>query len=228
MGLSLRRLLLAAIGLLAAASVFGGEITLYEHQDFGGRRITLRDALANFEGSGFNDRASSIIVRDGLWEVCTDAHFQGYCGRFGPGEYRNLRSDLNDRISSAREVGGPPVSSRWAPSGHPRAILYEGRNFSGRSFAIEGDVVSNLADTGFNDRASSMRVEGGYWLFCTDARFEGTCRTFGPGEYASLPWDITNKISSGRRVSGRYPYNHAPNWSDEVVIPRDPSGTQQQ
>src|SRR5437899_1041166 len=118
MGLSLRRLLLAAIGLLAAASVFGGEITLYEHQDFGGRRITLRDALANFEG--------------------------------------------------------------------------------------------------------------GYWLFCTDARFEGTCRTFGPGEYASLPWDITNKISSGRRVSGRYPYNHAPNWSDEVVIPRDPSGTQQQ
>ena len=63
MGLSLRRLLLAAIGLLVAASVFGGEITLYEHQDFGSRRITLRDALANLEGSGFNDRASSIMAR---------------------------------------------------------------------------------------------------------------------------------------------------------------------
>ena len=98
------------------------------------------------------------------------------------------------------------------PAGRPRAILYEYGGFGGRTFVIEGDVVSNLDQTGFNDRASSIRIEGGYWMFCTDALFQGTCRTFGPGEYASLPWDVTNKISSGRRIHEQYPYSGQPSW----------------
>jgi len=45
-----------------------------------------------------------------------------------------------------------------------------------------------------------MKIVGGYWRFCTDANFQGNCRTFGPGEYPSLPGDIANRISSGRRI----------------------------
>ena len=106
----------------------------------------------------------------------------------------------------------PPPPPVYVPPGRPRAILYEYSGFGGRTFVIEGDVVNNLDRTGFNDRAASIRIEGGYWMFCTDAFFEGTCRTFGPGEYASLPWDITNKISSGRRIHEQYPYNGPPSW----------------
>jgi hypothetical protein len=308
-----RQLLLATCGLFASATAIAGEITLYEYPDFGGRRVTLRGAVSNFNPAGFNDRAASLVIRVGYWELCTDAYFRGRCATFGPGEYRNLQPSLTDTISSAREVGGSPperppnppiavgggaprielwerrefggrsvtltsgvpnferigfndrtdaaivyggasrlceheglggqcqeygpgryndlgylggrVSSAaivggygggggggWVPPGRPRAILYESEGFAGRTFVIEGDVVPNLDRTGFNDRASSIRIEGGDWMFCTDAGFQGTCRSFGPGEYASLPWDGNNKISSGRRISEQYPYNAPPTW----------------
>ena len=64
----------------------------------------------------------------------------------------------------------------------------------------------------FNDRASSLRVDRGYWIFCSDADFRGECRTFGPGEYPVLPPELDNRISSGRRISNDFPYSQNPNW----------------
>ena len=306
MSTPVRPLILAAASLFTGAAI-AGEMTLFEYPDFGGRRVTVHGPVSNFDPTGFNDRATSMIIRDGYWEVCTNAYFRGRCARFGPGEYSSLAPQLSDSISSVREVGdrgvggvgavgggssprielwerreyggrsitlvsstpdfegigfndradaavvyggvwrlcehaeqrgqcrdfgpgryndlgylGGKVSSAapvavgyaapWMPSGRPRAILYEGQGFAGRSFEIEGRVVTNLDETGFNDRASSMRVEGGYWVFCTDAHFEGTCRTFGPGEYPTLPWEINRKISSGRRISDQYPYPAPASW----------------
>jgi hypothetical protein len=52
---------------------------------------------------------------------------------------------------------------------------------------MDSNIVPDLNTTGFNDRASSLRIESGYWMFCTDANFHGECRTFGPGEYPELP-----------------------------------------
>jgi hypothetical protein len=94
-----------------------------------------------------------------------------------------------------------------------RAILYEGPNLTGRSFVINAEIVPDLAGTGFNDRASSLRIERGYWIFCSDANFFGECRTFGPGDYPTLPWDLAYRISSGRRIAGHYPYSGNPNWN---------------
>jgi Beta/Gamma crystallin len=84
---------------------------------------------------------------------------------------------------------------------------------SGRAFEIDRNVVRNLDGTGFNDRAASLSVLGGYWVFCSDANFEGDCRTFGPGDYPNLPFDLDRKISSGRRIADRYPYEGRPTWS---------------
>jgi Beta/Gamma crystallin len=91
-------------------------------------------------------------------------------------------------------------------------VMYEYPNFGGRSFVLTTDVLRNFDPTGFNDRAASMRVERGYWMFCTDANFEGECRTFGPGDYPSLPGGMSNRISSGRKVNDEYPYNQPPRW----------------
>jgi len=82
----------------------------------------------------------------------------------------------------------------------------------GRSYPIDSDVVRNLDRTGFNDRAQSLRVESGYWIFCSDADFEGDCQTFGPGDYPDLSGALNRRISSGRRISDRYPYSGAPTW----------------
>jgi hypothetical protein len=66
---------------------------------------------------------------------------------------------------------------RWG--GGARVVLYEQPGFAGRRIAVDSEFLPNLSSTGFNDRASSLRVERGYWMFCTDAGFQGTCRTFG-------------------------------------------------
>jgi hypothetical protein len=214
------RIAVAAVFGLTATAVLAGEIILYENPGFQGRRMTLRGTTPDLDRTQFNDRAESIVVRDGVWEVCTDARFAGRCVRLQPGEYPNLQGDLNNRISSAREVAQyapppPPVASPGPGPGYggpARAVLYEGEGFRGRAFELQRDVVRNLDRTNFNDRAASLRVYSGYWIFCSDANFEGDCRTFGPGEYPDLPGNLNRRISSGRRIADQYPYGGAPNW----------------
>jgi hypothetical protein len=217
---TLVRTALAAGLVLATSAALAGEITLYERPGFQGRSMTLHSNMADLDRTRFNDRAESIVVRDGVWEVCTDARYGGRCTRLQPGEYPTLDGPLNDRISSAREVAqyAPPAAvvappPPGTPRGGARAVLYEGPNFSGRAFEIDRPVVRNLDRTAFNDRAASLRVYGGYWMFCSDANFEGDCRTFGPGNYAQLPGDLNKRISSGRQIADRYPYQGQPNWN---------------
>ena len=92
------------------------------------------------------------------------------------------------------------------------AVLYSNSDFRGDRYVVDGNYLRDLANTGFNDRAQSLRVERGYWIFCSDAEFRGECRTFGPGDYRRLPRALDNRISSGRRISERYPYKGQPNW----------------
>ena len=186
----------------------GGSIVLFDSPGMTGRSYTLNGPMRNFEGTGFNDRAVSAIVNSGTWQLCADADFQSSCEVLGPGQWPNLGS-VTGRVSSARPVPTSGGGGGWG--GNSRVVLYEGQNFSGRSYTVNTDVLSNLASTGFNDRASSMRVERGYWMFCTDANFMGECRTFGPGDYPTLSW-LSNRISSGRRISNDYPYNAPPAW----------------
>ena len=219
--IAISKVVVGATLALVASAVFAGEITLFEGPDFQGRRLTIRGTMSNLDRTDFNDRADSIAVREGVWEVCTDAYFKGQCVRLQPGEYRNLRGSLERSISSAREVGQAAYAPPQAPvyggpaaqgGGAPRAILYSGHGMSGRTFEIERDVVRDLQRVGFNDRASSLTVLNGYWIFCSDANFEGDCRTFGPGDYPNLPSGLERKISSGRRIADRYPYEGRPNW----------------
>ena len=71
-----------------------------------------------------------------------------------------------------------------AGAANAQIMLYENENFSGRN----------------------------YWIFCSDANFQGNCHTYGPGDYPNLPSGQSHAISSGRRVSGNYPYRNNPNW----------------
>ena len=150
-----------------------------------GRSLNVNGAIPNLDGSGFNDRAQSAIIHSGTWQFCADADYRGSCEGLGPGQWSNL-GGVTGRVSSLRPVPGggggggpaPGPGGGWG-GGRTRVVLYEGSNFPGRSFTVNKDVVMNLGTTGFNDRASSMRVERGYWMFCTDAKFVGECRTFG-------------------------------------------------
>jgi uncharacterized protein YcfJ len=98
-----------AVGAVAVAIALqaSAQVTLYEGEGFAGRAFTANGAVVNFAGTGFNDRASSIVVRGGRWEFCEDADFAGRCVTLRPGSYGSLGAmGLNNSISSLRPVGG--------------------------------------------------------------------------------------------------------------------------
>jgi hypothetical protein len=214
--IQVRQRILIGVLMIAAGSAAADSITLYQRDNYRGRQLTVDGALENLSNTEFNDRAQSAVVHEGRWEICFDANFGGSCGVLEPGSYPEL-GEYAGRISSLRPFDRRQSGHRYDNRDrHPeaRATLYEGANLSGRSFTLN-DAMRDLARTGFNDRASSLRIESGYWIFCSDSEFRGECRTFGPGDYASLP-GMNNSISSGRRIANAYPYGSRPNWQGEA------------
>ncbi len=79
------------------------QVTFYEREGFSGQSFTTDGQIGNFARYGFNDRASSVVVRRNLWEVCEDARFSGRCVVLRPGNYPSLAAmGLNNRVSSVR------------------------------------------------------------------------------------------------------------------------------
>lgn len=184
------RAMALACGFALASSAWA-EVTFYEHENFRGRSFTVADPVENFARHGVNDRASSAVVRRGSYQLCEHAGYQGRCVTLSPGDYSSLGSlGLNDRVSSARPLGR---------RGGARAVLYSQPNFGGSRVVLEaGTTVNDFAQSGFNDRASSLRVERGEWMLCSRSGFRGECRTFGPGDYTHLPRNLDNRVSSAR------------------------------
>ena len=181
-----------------------GSIQLFGRPDFGGATLQLDADAPTLARSGFNDRASSVIVSAGTWELCTDDNYRGDCRTYGPGRYADLGYGMSRQLSSARLVNAagnaPAVISQGVPAAAAggRAVLYEGRGLTGRSLALSGPVP-DLERSGFNDAALSMYVESGTWVVCRGAYFRGGCRTFEPGRYDELAvFGFDHVISSAR------------------------------
>ncbi|MEK8050327.1 beta/gamma crystallin-related protein [Ideonella sp. DXS22W] len=186
-------LVLVAIG--AAAVAARADLLLYEHDNFGGRSMQVRDRVDNLSEAGFNDRASSVMVRGEAWQLCSDADFRGQCVTLQPGRYASLRDiGLNDAVSSARQIGG------WERG--DAIELFEHDDFQGRRFGT-ADGIDNLSSRDFNDRASSIIVRHGQWELCSDAGFGGRCVILRPGQYPHLrDQGLNDQISSLRPVGG--------------------------
>ncbi|HEY0062410.1 MAG TPA: beta/gamma crystallin-related protein [Telluria sp.] len=196
--------LFLSLSWVAHAGASAGELTLFAREDMDGRQVTLREAVRNFNDIGFNDRASSMVVRSGRWEVCQHADFRGDCRIVEPGEYPNLAS-LGNNISSVREVQGrrderrdDRRDDRRGDAGAP-VLLFDGLNMRGRELPLRSDVTS-LVDMGFNDATQSIVINQGSWEFCEHRDFGGACRVFGPGQYANLERTFHRSITSVRRV----------------------------
>ena len=98
--------MLGAAG-LAASLHAAAQVTFYENEGFRGRMFTANGPMQNFERTGGNDRASSVVVDRGNWDVCVDAGYRGKCVTLRPGSYDSLsRMGLNDTISSVRPSDG--------------------------------------------------------------------------------------------------------------------------
>ncbi len=200
----------------SATTALAQSITFYESEGYRGRAFSQDGPIVNFERFGFNDRASSVVIRRGTWELCPDAQFGGGCVTLRSGAYPNLGAmGMSNRVSSARPVSGgayrppprplpappPPVYSQpYPPSagGSSSVILFEGTGLSGERYRVSG-ALNNFDQTQWNDRARSMIVRSGRWQLCTDAYFRGNCTIFGPGRYDDIG-NQTGSVSSIRPV----------------------------
>ena len=192
-------LLLAGLTSTAAMA----QLTFYENDNFQGRAFGTQRSVSSLRDTGFNDRASSVVVMSERWEVCDDANYGGRCVVLKPGNYPSLREmGLNDRISSVRMVGAEPRPAQPVAAATDAVIFYEGDNFRGRTFSTQ-EAVPNFISFGFNDRASSIVVNSQRWEVCDDANFGGRCVVLQPGRYPSLSsMGLNDRISSVRMVAG--------------------------
>ena len=107
------------VAAVAWATHAAAQITFYEREGFDGRTFTTDRQVGNFERYGFNDRASSVVVARGRWEVCEDLRFSGRCAVLRRGSYPSLAAmGLNDRVSSVRTVNrnARVEDDRYAPA----------------------------------------------------------------------------------------------------------------
>ncbi|MCP4345297.1 MAG: hypothetical protein GY795_07200, partial [Desulfobacterales bacterium] len=138
----------------------GYKVTIYEHNDFSGKKQTLYGkrggTLYNLTNTGFNDMMSSYKITgssDNGGDICTfyehadrgGAHLEGELG-----SQSRIPAHWNDKISSVRIKNGYKVT------------IYEHADFSGKKQTLYGErggTLYNLTDTNFNDVLSSYRVE---------------------------------------------------------------------
>ena len=62
-------LLAAMLLATGAVSAQAAEMVLYDNPGMTGRQLTVRGYMPDINSFGFNDRASSISIRSGTWEV---------------------------------------------------------------------------------------------------------------------------------------------------------------
>ena len=225
-----------AVAALALAGQATAQITFFENDDFQGQSFTTDRPVNNLDRYGFNDRASSVVVRGNRgerWEVCEDSRFRGRCVVLRPGEYPSLDAmGLNGRISSVRAVASNARvdERRYAPVAAPvpqpvpvevsQVVFYENEGFTGRTFTADAGVA-DFRRFGFNDLASSAVVRGERWEACEDINYGGRCIVLRPGQYASLAsMGMNDRISSVRTVSSNAPVEDA-RYSPQPALNQD-------
>jgi hypothetical protein len=77
--------------------------------------------------------------------------------------------------------------------------LYTDGQFEGRPLNVVIDL-RQLGSLNFNDRASSVVIEKGAWVLCSEEDFAGKCVTLEPGRYPSLrELGLEDAVTSVRR-----------------------------
>lgn len=162
------------------------EVTLFEHQNFQGRQLTINSDVSDLRRFGsWNDEADSLrIAAFGGGRRDRDRNYGGgFGGGYGSGgggrgedrvcfyEHTNFRGrsecwDGGDDVSDLRGRGWNDKISSVRIFGRTRVVLFEDINYGGQRLVLESDNAdfTQLFGDGrysWNDRVSSFRVSGG-------------------------------------------------------------------
>ena len=138
---------LLATSTLAFAAQASAQVSFYEQEGFQGRSFSTQQRVGNLERTGFNDRASSVVVVGQRWEACENTRFEGRCTVLRPGQYPSLTAmGLNDRISSVRPL---PANERVAETDYaPMPMVTQDFRRRRNERLYDADVTSSRAVIG--------------------------------------------------------------------------------
>lgn len=77
-------------------------VFIYEDYSYKGKTLTLTASCSDFVTIGFNDKASSCIVKKGTWSFYEHVNYKGKKITLEPGCYPNLNTLGNDILSSVQ------------------------------------------------------------------------------------------------------------------------------
>jgi hypothetical protein len=171
-------------------------IVLYDEPLFRGRSLSVKDSVDNLRSVNFHDRAESVRVVSGTWELCSEPRFR---------KCQTVRDDvphlsavgLNKKLSSVRPAAYDGGGGNYPPT-YPeeaRLVLFEDVGYRGRSITLDRSS-SDLA--GFGGRARSVQVISGRWLVCDRTRFAGRCQQISESVPDLDRWGLTGGILSAR------------------------------
>jgi hypothetical protein len=80
-------------------------LELFRGPAFRGPATALDRDVRWMERRGLGERVSSVIVNDGVWELCSAPRFEGSCRTFEPGRYARLGPRLDNNVGSLRRIG---------------------------------------------------------------------------------------------------------------------------
>jgi hypothetical protein len=110
---------LLAVAGVALATQAGAQVRMFSERGFNGQEFNVTGPMRNLDRTGFNDKAESLIVQHGRWQVCENAYFQGRCVTLRPGQYASLgRIGLKDRVSSIRPIENYGRNDRYDRYGY--------------------------------------------------------------------------------------------------------------
>lgn len=143
------KFLSACIGIAALfveTGVQAQSITLYNGGQFSGGSRTLTDSVPHLNVLNFNNKASSVRITSGRWELCVDPGYAGRCVTISANVLHLGSLNLNDKISSVRfipTVTTPPPAPPEAPPTGPAAPP-EAANFSAPSDLAIANTAAGL------------------------------------------------------------------------------------
>lgn len=178
----------------------GPRVILYQRAGSGLRAVELTSNVEDLDERNFRRSAEAAFVSGGVWRLCDGEHGRGYCADYSPGRYESLGA-LNGKVRSVYLIA--PVADRVArvaslPAG--RAVLYQYPNFGGPSAVVEYGRAADLDWARFRGPATSLRVESGTWLVCSEMGYQGECRVVDPGDYPVMTEMLSEGIASARQI----------------------------
>ena len=184
-----------AIGSLLSATLFasnaiGADLTLYADDDYQGRALGVVIDERQLGVLNFDKRASSVVVENSAWILCTGEEYTGQCITLEPGRYASLQAlGLDNAVTSVRrrDAAAIGVFHDSAAPKHSAAeiVLYASKDYLGPAHAVDRQRA-DLRVESLQAEATSAVIASGQWELCEDPQFLGPCVTLGPGKYPSL------------------------------------------